>query len=223
MADGYQDWSEVEEKTGNNNSNNEIKYIKFAAGETVRVRLLSKPFFYDQYYFRKDELGSETDISIISPGDGDPLPDVGVEAKTRCAVNVFNRDDNNEVQILTCGPSIYNHFINWCKKNKINPGSGKGCDFEIEATGNGLKRRYIVTALLQTPFTKEEKALLSNKENNNGLFMLENIFKPTPVEEIKEFIGKYNIGTSSADDASFDDAPSVPSFEDDEDDDDIPF
>jgi hypothetical protein len=65
--------------------------------------------------------------------------------------------------------------------------------------------------------------LLSNKENNNGLFMLENIFKPTPVEEIKEFIGKYNIGTSSADDASFDDAPSVPSFEDDEDDDDIPF
>ncbi|MHA2255681.1 MAG: hypothetical protein ACXAAM_06400, partial [Candidatus Heimdallarchaeaceae archaeon] len=202
----YNDWSAVEEKT---NNSSDIKYVKFAAGETVRVRLLAQPFFYDQYFLRKEDIGGDDNVSIVSPGKGDPLPNVGINPSAKCAVNVFNRDDNNEVQILRCGPSIYNAFVNWSKKNKVNPGSNDGCDFEIDATGTGLKRRYTVTALLQTPFSKDERALLSDKATGNGIYKLEKIFKPSTIEDINEIIEKYNLGKVSGDNAELD-APSTP-------------
>jgi hypothetical protein len=221
MANGYNDWGKVEEKPTNNG--NEIKYVKFAAGETIKVRLLSQPYFYDQYFLRKEDIGGDKDISIISPGKGDPLPALGINPSSKCAVNVFNREEDNEIAILRCGPSIYNSFVNWAKKNKVNPGGKQGCDFEIDATGNGLKRRYAVTSLLQTPFTKEEVALLKDGPGGNGLYELEKLFKPTPVEKINEIIEQYNLGKVSGDDTDFEDAPPEEAFADDEDDDDIPF
>jgi hypothetical protein len=218
---GYNDWGKVEEK--NTNSGGDIKYVKFAAGETVRVRLLAKPYFYDQYFLRKEDIGGEKDISIISPGAGDPLPSLGINPSSKCAVNVFNRDEEDDIAILRCGPSIYNSFVNWSKKNKVNPGGKEGCDFEIDATGNGLKRRYQVTSLLQTPFSPEEKKKLTDK--SAGVYDLEKLFKPTSIEKINEIIEMYNLGKVSGAETKFEDATGTNDFDsdDDDDDDDIPF
>jgi hypothetical protein len=223
---GYQKWDKVEtrEEGSSRREDSDDNFLKFKQGK-FRVRLVKDPYFYEQHFIPAEAMtGMDKTLPVISPGADDPLIPLGFTPGQKCAFNAIDRDTGKLV-ILRCGYSVYGVIAEYAKAAEINPGSSKGPDFQIKVVdpdGNARQRKYTVTTLNPTPFTKEERDMI----RENGVHDLETIFKSKTVEEVNEIIEKYNIGAVSGS-SEFEDSGSSGSesitVDDDDEDGDLPF
>lgn len=221
---GFVDWTDVEvreDRKGSGNNANSI-FMRFSPGK-FRVRPIGQPYFYLQTFIPKKLTGAAKDIPIVSPGpNNDPLIKLGINPTQRGALNVIHRDDGNRLKIMRFGSSVYKHIRTYAIDCGVDPADLKeGVDFSItveDPGGNPRNRQYTVTALNNTPITKEEYAKI---KEDGGIHDLEKYFKPTPIEEINEIIEQYDLveklSNVSGDDTDFEDSGSDEEDGDDED------
>ena len=206
MSQGYIDWKGMEKRETNSGGNGEDSiFLKFAPGK-YRIRLVGKPYFYEQSFIPKAQTGAEADIPVISPGkDEDPLIPLGIIPTEKAICNLINRKEGGKLQVVRMGPSIFNNVVNYAHETGVDPASTKeGVDMLItveDPKGNKRQRKYNVTFLQATPLTKEEVAKI---KADGGLHDLEKLCKPNTVEEINELIKKYSLGKAGTK-ADFDD------------------
>jgi hypothetical protein len=116
---------------------------------------------------------------FIVPAEGgyrEKLEKLEHEVRTNIAVNVIDRDEKElKFKILEKGPSIFEPVITRYEKvkvdgKKIHPGGPQGSDWMIVAKTSSDPRntKYTVTCLERTPFTKEEKELISRGKPENA-------------------------------------------------------
>jgi len=163
------------------------KYIVRLAGDHVNFRKHFKP------YIAKVQ---DSDKNI------DPAWQAGFYPPQKSAVNVINKTDvwdwdkmeekgTGTLEILEKGPSVFKHFANYKGIFGVVPSGKKGPNFLLEVKipkkENGeydrLKTEYFVTHLKESPFTKEEVEMIRKE---GGLFPLQDIYKSTSAEKMKE-------------------------------------
>ena len=90
------------------------------------------------------------------------------DVKQSYAVNVIDRNDETlRFKVLEKGPSIFNPVFERYQQvldndgNKVHPGGSNGGDWIITKQGEKKNTQYNVTYMKETPFTKEEKKLIS--------------------------------------------------------------
>lgn len=221
---GQVDWTDVEvrEENGSSRGGDDSTFLKFAPGK-FRVRCVGKPYFYLQTFIPSKMTGADRDIALISPGeDKDPLIKLNILPSQRGAINVLHRDDGNKLKVMRFGPAIYKHIREYAIDAEIDPADlKKGIDFMITVTDPGGKprsRQYTVTPLSPSPITKEEAAQIKTR---GGLYDLDKLFMPTPLEKINEYIEQYGLISKSSkadtEDVSFEDSESDNNEADDED------
>ena len=223
---GFTDWSNVEGNDGDYGPTPE--YEDFKGQGDYRIRLVGKPYMFDQLFLTPQETGEKA-IPVIGDGKPDPMTSIGKEYKKRCAANIFLKEDGKSIhKVMRCGTMVFSTIAQWAQASGENPGGSNGCDFIVKVTGSGLNKKYSVTALTQTKFSKEEKDIIRIKEGPGGLWDLATCIQTTSHEQMKNMIEKYNLGVVSDSNASMDDPSSsaddyVEPDLDEDDDDDIPF
>jgi len=115
---------------------------------------------------------------------------LGTEPQQRFAINVIDRSDN-EIKILEAPATLLADFGSVTKATGHNPGSAQGGNWKIDSAGDGKKRRYSCNYLGPVPFTDAEKLRIKNPDPlKNEWYLLEEIFKPTPIERVLEWMGE---------------------------------
>jgi len=230
---GFVNWDQVEtEGNGGGEFNDGPKpdYLDFKQPGKYKIRLVGKPFMFGQLFLSAEELGGGKAIPVIGDGNPDPMTSIGKEYKTRCAANVFLRDgDSSVLKVMRCGKIVYSAIAQWAGDAGIDPGGKDGCEFTVVVTGSGLGKKYKVTSLPPSKFTKDEIAKIRESKDDpqpgKGIWDLASVFKPTSHKQMTDIIVKHNLGVISGSDAQMDSpSASEPDFDDGEfGDDDIPF
>ena len=181
------DWNSVGgTKSGNGGEKRKINYIKFEADKMYKVRPVGKAVeFYK--FFVKTAKGSRSicvDAENLDKAAQKLSAHLGAEVKPqhRFAINVIDREDN-QIRILENGKSIFSGFASWAKLNNEKPGGVKGADWMINATGDGLQRRYSVMPINQSPLTDAERKRL---KEGNEMYDLDEIYKGVDIDTMIE-------------------------------------
>lgn len=188
-------------KTAGGKGDND-KYLKLSGstqGNVYKIRPVGKPCTFHAYYVSDpDEPKKFARAFTEDPNSCVIRQKYNIEAKTRYAVNVIDRNDG-KLKIMEAPQSVFEKIKAWAKASGQDPGSKHGADFQItvKIPGNGDKKRteYLTTPIVQTPFTDEERDYIKSK----GLWDLEKEFAPTPQNEIeaKLYGNKVKSGSSS--------------------------
>ena len=163
------------------------KYVVRLVGDHVNFRKHFKP------YMAKVQ-DDEKDI--------DPAWQAGWWPGKKSAVNVINKTDvwdfeknvatgTGSLEILEKGPSVFKHFANYKSVFDVIPSGKQGPDFMITVTvpkgkdgkPNVLKTEYAVQSMKEAPFTEDEIKMI---KDDGGLFKLEDIYRSTPADKMKE-------------------------------------
>ena len=202
------DWDKVNNSKPSNSSNSGrksqfIQLGKKAIGTTQTLRPVGDPVAFYKYVLQ-DSDGKWTSFIVDDP-DACPLNEIeGVKPKESYAINAIDRADG-QLKILEGGASIFGKFRDYFKMTEDNPGGRNGADFSIETTGKKGKDYYVVDMVKKTPFTDEEKALISEQ----GLVELDKIFKVSQDSDIAAFVAKLR-GEEAGGADEADKAPSMP-------------
>jgi len=151
-----------------------------------RVRIVSNPKNFRSHWgafksiskapIRSPAYSTDEKSLDIAWAEGDWFP------QRRHACKVFDRDDGSRLKILEAGDSVFSHFGNWFKENKINPSSNEATDWSIWVKNNGGTTEYSATPSMKaTPFTEDEKKILANPP-----FDINKVIKIKTSEEIKK-------------------------------------
>jgi len=181
-----------------NNQNSNFKPLKFLTlgrrniGKTFYVRPVGKAVgFYKATVKGADGKPKNIYVDVDDQGgDGNvkkhPLyKSHGVKFSIRYAINVIDRSDN-QLKILEGGPSIFGELQSYWKMTDKEPGGPHGADFSIEVTGKKGKDYYLVNKQERTPFTKDEVEYIKKEK----LFKVDQVFKETPAEKWKSWVGE---------------------------------
>lgn len=149
----FQNW----DQGGNSRSGGDSSlFLKLQAGNKYRVRLISRPLHYLQFW---------EPIVCRSPGqdkDGNvicPLMQQGLTPKDRYAIWVFDRLDDNKLKIMDFPPSLFDCFKEWKEENNEDPGGPRGTDWSVKLeapSGNQKYVKYKAVPVSAAPFTEEE-------------------------------------------------------------------
>jgi len=185
------DWDEIpkanydnSKKGENGQSKGGITYLKFEDNKRYRVRLISKPMNYHQYF---------KPIICRSPGcdeNGtviDPLMQMGFKPDSRYSIWIFDREDKNALKLMDFGIGLYRDIVEWKVGYNEDPGGMNGPDFQIKTEGIKRSRKYKVLALEKKPFTEEELQIIKTSDLRKKL---EEIRKPHTPEEIRKMYEK---------------------------------
>lgn len=186
-------WNEIDPNSGNQKKNSggggDSKYLKLTGsiqGNTYRIRPVGDPCSFYAYYIPGVEDPKKFNRAITEdPQNCIIRQKYNVEAKARYAVNVIDRADG-KLKIMEAPPSVFDAIKSWGKAAQQQPGAKNGADFEIvvKIPPSGEKKRteYKTTPIVQTPFTEEEKQMLTSQK----LWDLEKEFAATPQDEIED-------------------------------------
>ena len=183
------DWEDVPKPSYDNSKKDGpgksgITYLKFEDNKRYRVRLISKPMNYHQYF---------KPIICRSPGcdeNGtviDPLMQMGFKPDSRYSIWIFDREDNNTLKLMDFGIGLYRDIVEWKVGYNEDPGGMNGPDFQIKTEGIGRNRKYKVLALEKKPFTEEELQIIKTGDLRKKI---EEIRKPHSPEEIRKMYEK---------------------------------
>jgi len=161
------------------------KFLKLVPGNTYTVRPVGNPCAFHAYWVASPTDPKRFNRAITEdPNNCVINQKYQIVPKTRYAVNVIDRADG-KLKIMEAPPSVFDKIKDWAKASRQDPGAKGGADFQIQIVvpPNGDKKRseYRTTPIVQTPFTEEEKAMLTEK----GLYDLEEHYKAIPQNEIE--------------------------------------
>lgn len=185
------DWDEVAPPAkgeGGGRKSNKGKFMRLEANQTYRVRPLRKPVTFWKYGNKKD---GRYRSAIVEDPNNCPLTEKypKLRAQKRYAILVFNRDEENILQVLEGPQKMFEALRHFKKVTKNEPGGPKGGDFQIKVVcPNGIKDRettYDVEFLDPAPFTDDEKQYYKEHAED---FSLEEIFAAKDLEEIEEIL-----------------------------------
>jgi len=181
------EWGKIE-KTGQGGGG---IFLKLSEGKH-KVRLVGKAFEYTKHW---------DPINVSCPGKDGGCPicnrDGDNVARTRYAINILDRDDDNKIKILDAGPQVFTAFRDYWESAKVDPGGKDGPDLivKVEVPGGDVRRKkYSVIPLQPAPFTEEERAMIKEKE----LHDLGKIFGHKSVEDINEMLSGKPQGAESS-------------------------
>jgi len=182
---GSIDWDDVapeQSKNGSNNGRGIFLYLK--TGNTYRVRLVGGAVVFHRI-FHKPADGKPRTAICEDPKNCSVL-DLHKELKSqeRYAIYVIDRADN-KLKIMEGPKTLFLYFKQRYQSTKVKPGGPQGGDWEIKITGTGLMTKYTAIYLDPTPFTDDEKAILSDefRENRDKLAKM---FTPLSDEDIEK-------------------------------------
>jgi len=182
--EGYVEWGNVapqeDKKTG------KINYLWLRGGNKYRIRPVHKAVHFFKYFYRNEgrmrtAVCADPDTCPVLSAHSDLKP-----ASSRYAIYVIDRE-NEDLKVME-GPKTV--FVPFRKKyevtNKDPGGSTTGGDWEIEVTGSGKDgTAYTVTYIENTPLTKEEKEMITEKMEDENARLI-NIYKVNTPEEIEK-------------------------------------
>jgi len=171
-------------KGGSGGRSNDM-FLKLEPGKTYRVRPVGNPCTFHAYWVSSPDNPKRFNRAITEDPENCIIRQkYNQEAKPRYAVNVIDRADG-KLKVMEAPGSVFDAIRSWAKAVGQDPGARAGADFQITvvvpAGGDRKRTEYKTTPMLQTPFTEEERAMLKEK----GLYKLEELYKPTPQNEIE--------------------------------------
>jgi len=181
---GVVDWTSI---SNNDKSNsNGVAYIRLETGKSYRIRPVGKPYRIYQYFIERNaDQGKGFAKAYTEDADNCVVfKKTGEKARERFAVNVIDRSDG-KLKVLEGAVTIFKQMAVWSKSTGLDPGTKDGGDFAItvECPGNIKKNtRYQCQFLSPVAFTKDETDMIKKQ----GLYKLDEIFKPTPQSEIMQ-------------------------------------
>lgn len=181
---GIVDWTAISNKDKGNL--NGVAYLKLEAGKSYRIRPVGKPYRIFQYFIERNEAqgGGFARAYTEDAENCIVLKKTGEKAKERFAVNVIDRADG-KLKVLEGAVTIFKQMAVWSKSTGLDPGTKDGGDFAIsvECPGNVKKNtRYNCQFLGPVPFSKDETDMIKKQ----GLYKLDEIYKPTPQSDIMQ-------------------------------------
>jgi hypothetical protein len=145
------DWTEAckEHGTGGNG-----QFLKLKSGNSYRVRFVSHPYRFCRLYRNVD---SQTCTAICEEEMKDCYPH-GVRSAQRLVAYAIDRSDG-QIKILEGPVSVFRPVGIHASIVQQKPDDPKnGSDYMIKVTGAGIRTRYEVAAIKETPLTPSEKA-----------------------------------------------------------------
>lgn len=163
------------------------QFLKLQAGNKYRLRLVYKPIRYYQHW---------EPVICRSPGADpvtkqiiDPLMLEGIEPKQRFACWVIDRADG-QLKIMDFPGVLFDFFKEWKINYNDEPGGENGPDWAIKLEqppgGNKTMTKYKAMALDRTPFTPDEKKLITPDLTKR----LAELRKDNTPDEIREMLAK---------------------------------
>ena len=154
---------------GSKSNSNKTQYLDFPNGKGKVFRPIGGAMSFYKIFLRTPQ-GNRS--IVVNPADKDKAAAVisakfgqEVQPKLRYAINVIDREDNT-IKVLEGGPSIFNHFAAWSQANGGTPPGGmNGFDWSVMSHGDGMNKKYTVTALRPAPLTQDELTRVKNTEN----------------------------------------------------------
>jgi len=169
------DWGEIP-KQGSKG----VQRLKLEPGE-YKVRPIHKLINFWRIWNKHNE--TSRTVICSDPSNSMVIKKHNLQPIMRYAINIIDRADNT-IKILEAPPSVIEGFKSWFKATKKNPsGAKEGGDFAIQVSGQGMKRRYVVTFVEATPLTNDEMA---NAKQN--LYDLEKLYKANSEEEMERIL-----------------------------------
>lgn len=181
---GTIDWEDVAPEQSKGNSNGKGNFLYLKTGNTYRVRLVGGAVVFHRI-FHKGANGKPRTAICADPKNCSVL-DLHKELKSqeRYAIYVIDRADG-KLKIMEGPRTVFLFFKQRYQSTKVKPGSAQGGDWEIKVTGTGLDTKYAVVYLDPTPFTDEEKSMLS-EEFRDDRDKLAKMFAPLSDEDIEK-------------------------------------
>lgn len=192
-------WNDVgNEKKGGGNGGR-AEFMRLGAGKYT-VRLLGTPVRFFKFMHQGSD-GRWRSAVVMDPDDNVIVKKHNLKPTERYAINVIDRADG-KIKILEAGISVFSEFKKVYEIVKRNIGGAEGSDFTIIVEGAGRGKKYTTKFANNTPITDEEAKYVKE----HGLYSLEDIFKPTPNDELEAKL--FGDATSSPDSGSSNDGDS---------------
>lgn len=197
------EWDDIEQPKkgfGSGKKTGSGKYMRLGPNEKYTVRPVLRPICFYKYFNRHNgQLRSAITEDPNTCPVRSKFPDLSAQLRYACLV--IDREDS-KLKILEGPQSLFNHFRNYKKMAKKDPGGPEGGDFIISVIcPNGKKDRdttYDVDFVETVPFTEEEKNFVrENKED----FNIEEIFKAMEPEAIERILFGDNNDSSNSNDS----------------------
>jgi len=195
------DWNHLPSsfgKSGNSDSGNgrSLNFIKFSDNSTHIIRPIGKAVGFWRFWYKTAKRYITANVQIDDSGkiiesNIDELKELlGCDPEQRFAINVIDRDDK-QIKILQGPMTMLEQFAEVSQTTGNKPGGTKGGNWKITSKGSGKARRYNCNFLGPEPFTKEELARINNEDKTkNEWYVLDQVFKPTPMEDVNSLIGE---------------------------------
>lgn len=183
------DWKSLGGKDGQKGGGGGGKrsnFLRFESGKKYKIRLVGSPVEHKKFWVQTPKGRRPVTVELEDSVKAATVlsEHCGREIKPshKYAINCIDRADG-DIKICEAGKQVFKAFATWARETDQHPGGMGGVDWLIEVDGDGLDREYTVMPLQQTPYSKEEIAMIKEE---GKVFNLKQIFKGVAPEEIIE-------------------------------------
>jgi hypothetical protein len=171
------DWTEACKQSCE--SNGDGQFLRLKTGNSYRVRFISKPYSFYRVF---RELDGRIYTAICNEEMTLNLPP-RIKPVTRFAAYAIDRSDS-KIKILEGPISVFRPVGIHTSITEQKPEDPlRGSDYMIKVTGTGIRTRYGVAPVKETPLTQSERASIGSMDMEGNLTKL---FKSQSLEEIKQ-------------------------------------
>ena len=181
IQDNWENVTNYSSKRKNSEKKETINFLKIERNKTYTIRPVggvSKPYY--KYILNN---GNGWRFAICEDPSTCPVAlKHNIEPSKFYAINVIDREDG-QLKVLESKPSVFVELKKYKEMTGEEPGGVNGADFTILKSGKEKSTRYETNMLSRTKFTAEEVKII-----RKGLYKLDDIFKPTPVDKIEDVL-----------------------------------
>jgi len=185
-------WDKLASDSGNSSgSKRDVEYLKVKGGNKYQIRPVGSAITVTKVFHKKD---GRTHFAVIDhlTDEGEEIleklhSEYGIEGTRKFIMNVIDRSDG-KLKIYEGPKTVFEAFAEWANEAEVEePGGKDGIDFIISVKGDGFDRRYTVIPKSPTPFSAEEKKMITEKMVK-GDHNLDTLYKPHDAEKVEELL-----------------------------------
>lgn len=175
------DWNTLGGDEGQGGSRGS-KYLRFEAGKMYTVRPVGRAFEFFKFFVKPTNKSVVVETEDVDSAAALLTEEFGMEFKPqhRYAINIIDREDN-KIKIMEGGQMIFKQFALWAKGNNTHPGGMGGGDWLIQATGEGLNRKYNAQCIRPAPLSDEE---MHRVRDSGEVYDLETLYAGLPLNKV---------------------------------------